>query len=75
MAKNTRSSKKKRTEPHMTVRELPDGLREVTVDGHTWIERPSAVESRPPAHGNRAEPVEPRQSGSRDNSDTGTTGV
>jgi hypothetical protein len=42
MAKKTSSEKKKkkRTEPHMIVRDLPDGLREVTVDGHTWIEGP-----------------------------------
>lgn len=42
MAKQTgaEKKKKKRTEPHMTVRDLPDGLREVTVDGHTWIEGP-----------------------------------
>jgi hypothetical protein len=49
MAKRTGSEKKKkkRTEPHMIVHELPDGLREVTVDGHTWIEGPYTPE--PPA--------------------------
>ncbi len=48
MAKRTGSEKKKskRTEPHMVVRELPDGLREVTVDGHTWIEGPYTPEPR-----------------------------
>jgi hypothetical protein len=42
MAKRTgpEKKKKKRTEPHMIVRDLPEGLREVTVDGHTWIEGP-----------------------------------
>jgi hypothetical protein len=48
MAKQTgpEKKKKKRTEPHMVVRDLPNGLREVTVDGHTWIEGPYTPEPR-----------------------------
>lgn len=43
VAKRPGPAKKKRKEPHMIVRELPEGVREITVDGHTWIERPATV--------------------------------
>ncbi len=42
----TKKEKKRRAEPHMIVRDLPNGVREVTVDGHTWIEGPYTPEPR-----------------------------
>jgi hypothetical protein len=65
MAKRTgtEKKKKKRTEPHMIVRDLPDGLREVTVDGHTWIEGPYTPE--PPASTDDAENASADSSGER----------
>jgi hypothetical protein len=65
MAKKTLSTKKKRKEPHMIVRELTDGLREVTVDGHTWIEGPYMPEP-PPTTDDRAPQADPHASGSSD---------
>jgi hypothetical protein len=70
MAKKTLSTKK-RKEPHMIVRELPDGLREVTVDGHTWIEGPYTPEPPPMTDDDRAAQADPRPSGLSDRDHTG----
>ena len=66
MPKQTQPKKKQRIEPHMIVRDLPDGLREVTVDGHTWIEGPYTPEPRVVADDRSAPVDDADQSGSPD---------